>query len=88
LGEDVFKAFVVCIDIADIAQQIMTIIASQPKKTPDLMNQSRSFPIQYFLYLGGIHHNSPIGQHMPKERYFTKPEFTSHTVDVLIVWRE
>jgi hypothetical protein len=28
------------------------------------------------MYLGGMHHNSTIEQHMPKERYFTKPEFT------------
>jgi hypothetical protein len=40
------------------------------------MNQDRSLLVQYFLYLGGIHHNSTIKQHMPKERYFTKLEFT------------
>jgi hypothetical protein len=52
------------------------IIASQSKKTLDLVNRDRSLLVQYFLYLGGIHHNSPIRQHMPKERYFTKPKFT------------
>jgi hypothetical protein len=40
------------------------------------MYRDGSLLVQYLLYLGGIHHNSTIRQHMPKERYLTKPEFT------------